>query len=271
MTSTGTPSAGVARGLAQGLVRGLVAVTVLLQVAWPLLSGEPRRILTITTVVVFAAASLAHALASRGATYAGLLMLVAGGGGLLVEAVGTATGLPFGGYDYAGSGGADSLGPRALGVPLVVPLAWVMMAHPCALAGRRLAGAARGWLPAAWLLATWDIFLDPQMVGEGHWTWSSPAPGLAGVPGVPLTNYLGWLLSAVLMMLVLVRISGPPRPLAVDGPAAVLLLWTYASQVLANLAFFHRPAVALWGGALMGVAIVPYARSLRRSPDLARR
>jgi putative membrane protein len=250
---------GAGTGRRASVVGALTASAVLLQVAWPLVAGESLRRLTIASVVVFAAASLSHALASRGVRYAGVLLLVAGGGGLLVEAVGTATGLPFGAYSYG-----DALGARLLGVPVVVPLAWVMMAHPCAVAGRRLGGTALGWLPAAWLLAAWDVFLDPQMVGEGHWRWAHPVPGLPGVDGIPLTNYAGWLATAALMMLVLVRAAGDPRPLAVDAPAVLLLLWTYASQVLANLAFFGRPAVALWGGALMGAVTVPYAIAVAR-------
>ena len=43
------------------------------------------------------------------------------------------TGLPFGDYSYAGT-----LGPELLDVPLVVPLAWTMMAYPVLLAARRL-------------------------------------------------------------------------------------------------------------------------------------
>ena len=48
---------------------------------------------------------------------------VAGGGGLIAEAVGVATGIPFGRYTYTGT-----LGPEVLGVPVIVPMAWVMMA-----------------------------------------------------------------------------------------------------------------------------------------------
>ena len=45
---------------------------------------------------------------------------------------------------------------------------------------------------AAAALASWDLFLDPQMVDAGHWRWSDPSPALPGVPTVPLTNYAGW-------------------------------------------------------------------------------
>ena len=38
------------------------------------------------------------------------------------------------------------------------------------------------------------------MVAAGHWAWASPEPALPGVPGIPLTNYAGWLLVVALVM-----------------------------------------------------------------------
>ena len=54
-------------------------------------------------------------------------------------------------------------------------------------------------------LASWDLFLDPQMVDAGHWRWSDPSPALPGVPTVPLTNYAGWALVALVLMALLHR------------------------------------------------------------------
>jgi putative membrane protein len=202
---------------------------------------------------------------------AGLLVLAAAGGlGLVAETVGVHTGVPFGTYAYAGS-----LGPQVLGVPLLVPLAWTMTAYPALFLGRRLAGAARGRavrvaLLGGGALASWDLFLDPQMVAAGHWTWAFPEPGLPGVPGVPLTNYAGWVLVSVPMVALLDRLlpaSGPgdvPSPRAEAVPAAVLA-WTWLGSCVGNLVFFDRPAVALWGGLAMGVFVAPYLVALRRA------
>ena len=77
---------------------------------------------------------MAHASAWLGARSGLALLAAAGGVGLAAEAVGVTTGRPFGHYAYAGT-----LGPQVLGVPLVVPLAWTMMAYPALLAARRLA------------------------------------------------------------------------------------------------------------------------------------
>ncbi|MFZ9133557.1 MAG: carotenoid biosynthesis protein, partial [Gemmobacter sp.] len=70
-------------------------------------------------------------------------------------------------------GQAESLGAKVLGVPLVVMLAWAMMAYPALLAAQRLARSrVLVTVIGAWLLATWDVFLDSQMVAEGHWEWA---------------------------------------------------------------------------------------------------
>jgi putative membrane protein len=186
-----------------------------------------------------------------------VLLAVAGGGGLLAEAVGVRTGVPFGRYSYTGD-----LGPELLGVPAVVPLAWAMMAWPALVVGRALARRTgrRGIgvaLLGGWALAR-DVFLDPQMVAAGHWTWAAPEPALPLVPGVPLTNYAGWLLVATTMIALMhVLLGGHGR--AVPGPAAALYLWAYGSSVLAHLVFFGLPGSAVVGALVMGSVAVPFA------------
>ena len=241
-------------------------LTVLLQVAYPLVEGEVRDRLTIMTVVAFFLASTSHALVHRGGRWTGLFVVVTVGTGLLAEAVGTATGIPFGQYDYAGS-----LGPKLLGVPAVIPLAWAMFAYPALLVGQRLARTPFGATALGGIaLASWDLFLDPQMVQAGHWRFTDVQVALPGAPGIPVSNYLGWLLVAVLMIGVLQLLGQPAAtwPSTArhvdDRLPAALFLWTYASSVLANAVFFDRPAVAAIGGLGMGLVAVPYALSLRR-------
>ncbi|MER7331965.1 MULTISPECIES: carotenoid biosynthesis protein [unclassified Micromonospora] len=252
----------------------LLAVLVLAQICYPLTTGETRARLTVATVVLGYLLSVGHALLSRGPRTAAALVAVATAGGFAIEALGVATGFPFGSYDYSGE-----LGPKLAGVPLVIPLAWTWMAWPAWLAATRLTGgdAGGGRFPgrrvalAAVGLAAWDLFLDPQMVAEGYWVWRDATPALPGLPGIPVSNYLGWLLFAVLMMGALRPLAGP----AVggtderDGPMFALWLWTYFSSVLAHTVFLDLPASALWGAAGMAVAAVPLAVTLVRSrrPD----
>ena len=235
----------------------LGALVVLLQIGYPLTSGRPRELLTIATVAVFFLATTSHALLARGAAWTAAYVGVTAGTGLLAEALGTTTGIPFGDYTYA-----DSLGPKLLAVPVVIPLAWAMFAYPCLLVGQRLAGTRLGAaVVGGWALASWDLFLDPQMVEAGHWTWTGVQASLPGSPGIPVSNTLGWVTVGVLMVGVLQLL---PRRAADDRQPYALFLWTYASSVLAFAVFFGRPLVALVGGIGMGLVAVPFARSLQR-------
>jgi uncharacterized membrane protein len=258
-SSHGTESAAVVVG----------AAAVVCQIAYPLLTGTALGAVTVAAVLLFAAASLVHAGAWFGAR--GCLALVVGAGclGLAAEAVGLATGLPFGRYTYSGT-----LGPQVLGVPLLVPLAWTMMAYPALLAARRLSGCAghpsgriRTALLGGLTLAAWDLFLDPQLVAAGHWTWADPSPSLPGVPAVPLLNTAGWLLVGSLMTAALDRLLPRPAasPVSAEALPAALLLWTWLGSVVANLVFFGRPSVALLGGTGMALTAIPYLRALLRA------
>ncbi|MEV7987780.1 carotenoid biosynthesis protein [Micromonospora sp. NPDC085948] len=248
----------------------LLAVLVLAQICYPLTTGATRARLTVATVVLGWLLSVGHALLSRGPRVAAALVAVATGGGFAIEAVGVATGVPFGSYDYSGE-----LGPKLAGVPLIIPLAWTWMAWPAWLAAVRLTGgggsAAARWVRRIALatvgLAAWDLFLDPQMVAEGYWVWRDATPALPGLAGIPVSNYLGWLLFAVLMMSALRPLAGSAAEHTDrrDDPMAALYLWTYFSSILAHAVFLDLPASALWGAAGMSVTAIPLAVTVLRA------
>jgi uncharacterized membrane protein len=237
----------------------LLGVLVLTQICYPLTSGGVRAGLTVATVLLGYLLSVSHALLTRGVRAAAALVGTATLGGFAVEAVGVATGFPFGTYVYSGQ-----LGPKLLGVPLIIPLAWTWMAWPAWLAAVRLVrGRAARIGVAALGLAAWDLFLDPQMVAEGYWRWRSATPALPGVPGIPVGNYLGWLGFALVLMTAF-SLLFPERPGVDDRPIMGLWVWTYASSVLAHAVFLGLPASAAWGGVVMGLVVVPLIVKLRR-------
>ena len=232
----------------------LVGAAVLVQIVYPLVPTAARTPVTMLSVVVFAVASLADAARVHGRRGVAALLAVACGGGLVVEALGLRTGVPFGLYHYTGT-----LGPELVGVPVIVPLAWMMMAWPALVVARALAQRPVAVaLVGGAALASWDLFLDPQMVAAGHWVWTDPMPALPFVPGVPLSNYAGWVVVATVMTAVLHRLVGPAAP--ISRPAAALYLWAYASSVVAHAVFFGLPGSAVVGGLVMGVVAVPFAR-----------
>jgi carotene biosynthesis associated membrane protein len=247
---------------AERLPFALAALTVLSQIGYPLTSGAVRDRLTVITVLLWCAASLSHALVSRGWRFTAGLLLISAGIGFATEAVGTATGWPFGSYDYT-----STLGPRLAGVPLIIPLAWTMMAYPALLVGRRIGSPVFGGVLA---FASWDLFLDPQMVQAGHWHFAGSGPA---VNGIPLTNTAGWILVSLVIMLLLCQLPDPVQqtgrnPLRTDRVPLGFYLWTYASSVLAAAVFFDRPGVALAGGLVMGIPVSLLVSRLRAAEAL---
>lgn len=229
----------------------LAALTIGGQILWIVVGRDARTTLTVLTVVTFFLTTATHAWLRRGSSWALSYVAITVGFGFVVEVIGLATSFPFGTYEYSGR-----LGPAVAGVPLVIPLAWSMMAYPCLLAAQRLSTTTMGTaLLGGWLLASWDLFLDPQMVGEGYWAWQDATWHLPGIDAIPLQNFLGWLLAAMVLMALLDLL---PRKTAPDAVPTTMLTWVYASSTLANLVFLSRPGVAIWGAVCMGLVLVPY-------------
>lgn len=229
----------------------LAAVAVALQVAYPRQDGGARDLLTVLIVVLFSGASLTHAAQQRGWRAAGAIAAVFIGGGLAVELLGVATGFPFGDYAYA----EGRIGPMLGDVPLVIPLAWSMVGYPALVVARLItAGPLAGITLGAGALAAWDLFLDPQMVAEGYWTWSSSGPYLIDV--IPVTNYLAWFATAWLMMAALWPLTASWEPHRYDDRVPVALyIWTWVGSVVAHVFFLDLSQSALLGGIGMGLFV----------------
>jgi putative membrane protein len=250
----------------------LAGFLVLTAIAYPLASGDGRDVVSWAIVLLGAGLSVAHATASRGPrTGLGLAALVVAVA-IAIEAVGLATGFPYGSYAYS-----DALGPTLRGVPLLVPLAWLMMAWPSWVVAARLTGGVRrrrGLMrvaAAAGVFAGWDVVLDPQMVQAGYWTWAHPTPGLPGIDSVPLTNLAGWLLAGLALMALLDRLirrtAEPGAPRVGDAPVLLAIGWMVLGGALAHAGWLGLPGSAIWGvalGAPVAALLLVQARRARR-------
>lgn len=108
--------------------------------------------------------------------------------GWLAEFIGSKTGFPFGDYSYT-----DVLHPQVGQVPVIIPLAWLMMMPPAWTVAELIVGHDHRLLSAivaGAAFTAWDFFLDPQMVGWGFWRWHRKG----GYFGIPWINFLGWFL-----------------------------------------------------------------------------
>lgn len=165
-----------------------------------------------------------------------------------IETVGVATGLPYGVFYYR-----DYMGAKFAGlVPYVLPVAYV----PLVIGAVAASTASRPWLrvlEAAALLALMDTVLDPGAVSLGLWSWPEGGPYY----GVPLSNYLGWLLSGTLASALLLAAGGwwrsPVVPGLLDSAIVAVAFWT-------GVAIFSGLAVP----ALLGAGLLAYLM-LRRS------
>ncbi|MFE3025917.1 carotenoid biosynthesis protein [Nocardia tengchongensis] len=260
MTRTGWPTTSKTGHVT--LVAAVPAVLlVLVQIAYPLAHGVARDRVTVVVVLLSAGTALVHAAVTRGARWAAGFLVIVSGIGLAAEVLGTATGLPFGSYDYA----SGRLGPELLGVPLVVPLAWTGGLYPVWVVAGLLCRSAAGRvsLTAAGAVG-WDLFLDPQMVADGQWVWRSPIAGLPGLAQIPVSNYLGWF-AVVLVMAGLLEFwdrTAPDSGAARVVPVAVFL-WTWLGSTLAHAVFLGLPVSAVYGCCGLGVLGIPLVRGLR--------
>ena len=131
-------------------------------------------------------------------------------------------------------------------MPVLVPLAWFAMAVPAretahAALGRRSNRLTR-IVGGAAALTAWDLFLDPQMVGEGYWRWSR-----GGIyRGIPMSNYLGWFLTGLGVMAVLEAVLPPGEP----APDLVAEYGAMAAMETAGFAAFFGDRVVAAVGAM---------------------
>ncbi|WP_353634512.1 bisanhydrobacterioruberin hydratase [Halobacterium sp. NMX12-1] len=185
-----------------------------------------------------------------------------------IEFVGVATGWPYGHFEYLVELGPMLAGSVPLGLPVFfLPLVVNSYLLVLLLFGRHIRRAVVR-LPAVAAVVVWmDVVLDPGAVALGFWAYDAAG----AYYGVPLSNYLGWVLSATVSVAVLdwgfdraaLRDRLTQCPFFLDDLVSFVLLWGAV-----NLAFGQLvPALA---AGLLGVALVETDRFdfsvLRRNP-----
>ncbi len=118
----------------------------------------------------------------------------------IFEEIGVATGLVYGPYHYT-----STLGPRLGSVPVLIPLAWFMLVYPSYVIANLVGhgwpvgtpGGRRHLVRLAFIgavvMTAWDLVVDPILSGPtvGAWVWERGGPYY----GVPVQNYLGWIVT----------------------------------------------------------------------------
>jgi len=233
----------------------VVGAVTLLASAWGLLpdvlSFNPAFILFGTVVMRLPLVAGLAPLVDRQAAVA-LLALTAYAFG--VELVGVATGWPYGEFAYLIELGPMLAGEVPLGLPVFFfPLVVNSYLLVVLLAGPRARSRALRLLAVAATVVWMDVVLDPAAVALGFWKFSPPG----AYHGVPLSNYAGWVLSAVVSVAVLdwgfdadaLRARLADCEYLLDDLVSFVILWGAV-----NLAFGQAaPAAA---AAVLGVALL---------------
>ena len=171
----------------------------------------------------------------------------------VIEYIGATTGVPYGEFSYG-----ISLGPMFLGtIPYALPLFFIPLVLnsyllTVLLLGERAKSAVvRVPVVAATVVAI-DLVLDPAAVALGFWSYSA-----GGYYGVPLINYGGWVLSAIVAT-ILIDIAFPREPLLdrvngcaymLDDMVSFVLLWGSINAVY--MAWIPAGIAALFGVGLL--------------------
>jgi uncharacterized membrane protein len=209
---------GRARGITAGVVAQVLVVGVVLGISWP------AAVVLIVVVIVPVL-------------------------GWTAEFIGSRTGIPFGRYHYT-----SRLQPQFHGVPVAVPLAWLMMLPPSWAVAQVLlpqGGVIPRAVVAGFAFMAWDVYLDPHLTKWKFWEWDQPG----AFEGVPLVNFLGWFLWAVVISLVVLVIAGG-QPLF-PGPLVMVYAVTWLLQGGGHFVFWRWPRSGAAGFLLMGSVAVP--------------
>jgi uncharacterized membrane protein len=124
---------------------------------------------------------------------------------LWIEAIGTATGWPFGHYTYG-----NDIGFKLLDVPITISFAWIAIVTTVIMFSTSRPRWLRAFEVGIWAMC-FDLVLDPAAVVQGWWNWHHTlAEGgeqsifqvlwsSAAFYGIPFSNFVSWFLVAYLL------------------------------------------------------------------------
>lgn len=185
--------------------------------------------------------SLAHGAYTVGWRGIGVFFAVSYLVAFALEACSVATGFPFGFYEH------HTEGPALFDIPLVVPAAyfaygWIAWALAIAIVRggpSRPVGAERFTTPlvATMILTGWDFTFDMIFATvDGQYTYRDPG----GFFGVPVSNFLGWLLTGwvIVQIFALVEERAASRAAPATLAQCVLPSLVWALPVLPLFGWF---------------------------------
>ncbi|MEQ9301344.1 MAG: carotenoid biosynthesis protein [Cyclobacteriaceae bacterium] len=152
-----------------------------------------------------------------------LLSLLVGLLGYLVEVVGVNTGQIFGNYTYG-----KTLGFQLWQTPLIIGVNWLMMIYYTSAIAKRITGVLALQIAiGAALMVLMDLLIEPVAIQFDYWTWSGDV--------IPLQNYFGWFVTALLLHAIYSRIEHTSKNGAAPYLAFAQLIFFAVLNVLRTL------------------------------------
>lgn len=160
----------------------------------------PPLLIVVLQVVPPALFALAHGARRYG--WRGILVfaVLCLGVGSFFESLSLRTGFPFGHYVFTGL-----MGPKIAGLPLLLSLAYVGVGYAAWVVAENIAGKPApnmNWMRVALCacatMTAWDVATDPVWANiDRGWEWLDGGAYF----GVPLSNFLGWMLTTGILYL----------------------------------------------------------------------
>jgi len=240
---------------------GLVLLAMLANLRLPGKPGWPEALLIFTTTIATLTA-LSRQLPAQNTLLAALIIA---GIGSAAHTLGAATGIPFGPFTYN-----PDAGPRLLNLlawPL--PLLWIVAVLNSRGVARlilrpwRKLRAYGFWLIGLTIVLTvlFDAALEPFAVNVKHyWLWQ-PTRIPFTWDGTPVTNFLGWLITTLLIMAFAapVLIDKRVRPASRPPDYHPLLTWLLALILFGTGAATHQLWVAVGFCGIAGLVVATFA------------
>jgi uncharacterized membrane protein len=153
------------------------------------------------------------------------------------ESVSLRTGFPFGHDRFT-----DLMGPKISGLPVLLALAWVGMGYLSWVVGlalfgdknRPLSGRRIVLMPlvASFVMTAWDVSMEAVWADVDHgWIWRDGGSYF----GVPISNFLGWLLTAYVFYQLFAFYLREREPAPAGAGHWLLAILFYALAALGNL------------------------------------
>ena len=165
-----------------------------------------------------------------------------------IEFIGVKTGWPYGNFEYLIELGPMIAGEIPLGLPVFfLPLVLNSYLLTILVLGENVRNSFYRFFTAVSIVLIIDLVLDPGAVAVSFWSYET------GIYyGVPVSNYLGWVLSSVIAVLVFDRAFDLEKIIGrledceylLDDMVSFVILWTIISV-------FY----SLWIPSLIGVLI----------------